>query len=102
MTRVSGNFLLLQNASQKQNQAWERELEMLRLDPKVREAVRAAVSAASAYKGYPWSQTEFDASAAGFRGELCKKFGEDAGKAFDQVLDKVPVRNGRFNSWSGD
>jgi len=90
------------NGGRPQAPAWVSELNKLKLDPRTREAVRGAVSAAAIYKGYPFSQTEFGASTAMIRDELEKQNGEKAALAFDKVLEKVPVNGGRFNPWSGD
>lgn len=80
----------------------EDSLRGFKLDPEALKAVRSAVSSAAAYKGYPWSATEFNASSYSIREELRKKHGDEAAKAFDAALSKAPVKGGRFNPYSGD
>jgi len=73
-------------------------------DPKPTDAdVRARASAVMAYKGYPWSQTEYN-SVYYPALESLKSGGATAEQLalFERLCAEAPLRGGRFNPWSGD
>jgi len=65
--------------------------------------VRARASAVSSYKGYPWSETEYN-SAYYPALENLKKEGATAEQIalFVRLCAEAELRGGRFNPWSGD
>jgi hypothetical protein len=65
--------------------------------------VRARASAVTSYKGYPWSSTEY--SSAYYPAlERLKADGATAEQValFEKLCADAPLREGRFNPWSGD
>ncbi|MGE0494254.1 MAG: hypothetical protein AB7S38_33895 [Vulcanimicrobiota bacterium] len=72
------------------------------MSAEVRQAVTASVGATASYKGYPWSQTEYNMSMYMARERIEEEHGPEAAKAFETLMGREPVRGGRFNPWSGD
>jgi len=68
-----------------------------------RERVEASARALAGQKGYPFSQTEYNAAYAGYAGMLRQDGATRAQLAlFARLAAALPVRGGRFNPWSGD
>ncbi len=65
--------------------------------------VRARAAAVASYKGYPWSQTEYNATYYPAL-ERLKADGATAEQValFERLCAEAPLRGGRFNPWSGD
>jgi hypothetical protein len=65
--------------------------------------VRARAAAVSIYKGYPWSQTEYNSAYYPALENLKSAGATDEQIAlFERLCAEAPLRGGRFNPWSGD
>jgi hypothetical protein len=74
----------------------------LRFDAETRKAIESARDGLAHYKGQPWSYTEYNCALASSMDHLAQKYGDAAAQELLRLMDSVPVRGGRFNSWSGD
>ena len=73
-----------------------------KLSAEAQSAVDSAKSSLASQKGYPWSHTEYNCALASMMDHLSSQHGEAAAQALLKAMETVPVRGGRFNSWSGD
>jgi hypothetical protein len=65
--------------------------------------VKSAAASATAYKGRPWSQTEYNMHYHYARAALIMKGATDAQlKEFARLSAEAPIKGGSFNPWSGD
>ena len=67
------------------------------------EEVTKSANAVISYKGYPYSQTEFNSVYYNVLAELQKKGAtQEQLQKFEQLVNSAPIRGGHFNSYSGD
>ncbi len=109
--RKAEDFLRRRGASPEQLQLFRERLESFQprggQAPKRRAFTDQEVLALAAgvifHKGYPWSETEYNS----FLSPAADKLAEE-GASFEQMIlffktcREAPVKQGRFNSWSGD
>ena len=68
-------------------------------DSEVEKIIKAIIG----YKGYPWSYTEFERYKNEALNDLRKKGAtKEQIEKFKNTVESAPIRNGRFNSYSGD
>lgn len=78
------------------------EVKKFHLPEDKEDAVYGSVAWAAGYKGYPYSETEFNCESAQIGWKLEEKHGPVMAKIYEYLLAQMPVENGRFNQYSGD
>lgn len=78
------------------------EIKKFHLPENKEDAVYGSVAWAAGYKGYPYSETEFNCESAQIGWKLEEKHGPVIAKIYEYLLAQMPVANERFNPYSGD
>lgn len=78
------------------------EVKKFHLPEDKEDAVYGSVAWAAGYKGYPYSETEFNCESAQIGWKLEEKHGSVTAKIYEYLLAQMPAKGGRFNPYSGD
>lgn len=104
-------MIITRNSSINCNKDAKKEFNLVNLNEEVKKfhlpkdqenAVYGSVASAAGYKGYPYSETEFNGASAQIGWRLEEKQGPVTAKIYEYLLAQMPVKGGRFNPYSGD